>query len=398
MKKKSFLCLCLSATLAVSPVLTAYGALGPGEAVQSIPEGVSEEVWSRLNDQTIEFDEVSDLVRYFNPDLKAGLASGFATVDGVQRVYDEMRIHVKDLNNQAKNLRDSGGADSASGMVEYMTLTQTAKAYSKMADEMKPGVTKAKKAIDAGSDQAVKKMTAAVNQMMIGYNSAGANRTLLQKLLEANTAAYEAQKLRFQQAMATEADVLAAEKEVLSARSSLTQLENTIDSLGRMLGLMTGYSADSMPQIGQIPQVDLAVISSLDLEGDTQKAIGNNYDLITLRRTKSDRTTTGINTKEAEVSQATQEVTIQMQSLYQAVIQAKAAYDASCTSYEKAVLINGKSDRAFQLGMMSRVAYLQSQMALLQAEGAKQSAYNSLYQAYDTYQWAVRGIILQSGQ
>ncbi len=398
MKKHSLLCLFLSASLAASPVLTAYGALGPGDSMRSVPEGVSEEVWNRLNDQTIEFDEISDLLKYFNPDLNAGLASGADSLNGVQNTYDEMRIYVKDLNNRAKNLRDSGGTDSQSGMVEYMTLKGTSDAYSKAADDMKPVLTRFKKSFDTGTDQAVKTMSAAVSQIMIGYNSAQANRALLQKLLDTNNAAYEAQKLEFQQGMATEADLLASEKEVLSAQSSLIQLDHTIDNLRRMLGLMTGYSADATPQVGQIPQMDLAVFSSLDLEGDTQKAIGNNYDLISLRRAKSDGTTTGMSIKDAKVSQATQEISIQMQSLYRGVMQAKTAYEAACTSYEKAVLIGGKSDRALQLGMMNRVTYLQSQMALLQAEGTKQSAYNSLYQAYDAYQWAVNGIIQSSGQ
>ncbi len=47
------------------------------------------------------------------------------------------------------------------------------------------------------------------------------------------------------------------------------------------------------------------------------------------RERKSDRTTTSINIKAAEVSQAIQEVTIQMQSLYQIVLQAKTVYDAA---------------------------------------------------------------------
>ncbi|WP_367568812.1 TolC family protein [Lacrimispora sp.] len=404
MKKNGFLSFCLAGSLAVSTVMTSYGALGPGDALKSIPEGVSEETWSRLNDQTIEFDELYDLVRYFNPDLLSdiNLNEGISSLDDLEVMYEEMRLQIPELNKMVRDLKDAGMEeypDKESDIYQgYVDLKTAAKGLEESAKKSKTGMKSGKKRLDAGADQMAKSYTAIVSQMMIGYDSVQASRSLLQKMVEASQAAYDAQNLRFQQGMATEAEVLAANKELLSARSALQQLDHTGDSLKSSLALMTGYPADSLPQISSIPQVDPASLTALDLEGDTQKAINNNYGLIGQRRAKSDGTTTGVNMKEADLSRATQEVSVQMESMYQAVMQAKAAYDASCTSYEKAVLINGKSDRAFQLGMMSRVAYLQSQMALLQAEGAKQSAYNSLYQAYDTYQWAVRGIILQSGQ
>lgn len=404
MKKSGFLSLCLTGVLAASTVMTSYGALGPGDALKSIPEGVSEETWSRLNDQTIEFDELYDLVRYFNPDLLSdiNLNEGVSSLDDLEAMYEEMRLKIPELNKMVRDLKDAGMEEYQDKESEeyqgYVDLKMAAKSLEESAKKSKTSMKSGKKRLDAGADQMAKTYTAIVSQMMIGYDSVQASRSLLQKMVEASQAAYDAQNLRFQQGMATEAEVLAANKELLSASSALQQLDHTGDSLKSSLALMTGYPADSLPQISSIPQVDPASLTALDLEGDTQKAINNNYGLIGQRRAKSDGTTTGMNMKEADLSRATQEVSVQMESMYQAVMQAKAAYDASCTSYEKAVLINGKSDRAFQLGMMSRVAYLQSQMALLQAEGAKQSAYNSLYQAYDTYQWAVRGIILQSGQ
>lgn len=403
MKKSGFLSLCLTGVLAASTVMTSYGALGPGDALKSIPEGVSEETWSRLNDQTIEFDELYDLVRYFNPDLLSNtdINAGNDNLADLQTMYMEMRVMIPELNKMVREMKEAGIEtlpEESKERERYEDLKDAAKDLEESAKKSRDGLKKGKKQLNAGADQMAKTYTAIVSQMMIGYDSVQASRSLLQKMVEASQAAYDAQNLRFQQGMATEAEVLAANKELLSARSALQQLDHTGDSLKSSLALMTGYPADSLPQISSIPRVDPASLTALDLEGDTQKAINNNYGLIGQRRAKSDGTTTGVNMKEADLSRATQEVSVQMESMYQAVMQAKAAYDASCTSYEKAVLINGKSDRAFQLGMMSRVAYLQSQMALLQAEGAKQSAYNSLYQAYDTYQWAVRGIILQSGQ
>ena len=73
------------------------------------------------------------------------------------------------------------------------------------------------------------------------------------------------------------------------------------------------------------------------------------------------------------------------------MLQAKSAYDSACTAFEKASLDKAKADRSYQLGMLSKIQYLQTEMAYLQAEGEKSSAYNTYYQAYDTYQWGYPG-------
>ncbi|MEY8356827.1 TolC family protein [Lachnospiraceae bacterium 54-53] len=89
-----------------------------------------------------------------------------------------------------------------------------------------------------------------------------------------------------------------------------------------------------------------------------------------------------------------QNVAVAMESCYQEVMQAKSAYEAAGTAYEKAKLEKDRADRSYRLGMLGKISYLQAEMAFLQAKSEWQSAYNTLYQAYDTYQWAVEGISL----
>lgn len=401
MRNKKVWPVCLAAALTVSTVLPAYGAVGPGQAEQTIPEGVTTEQWSRLNDQTIEFDELSDLVRYFNPDLLNTVDSININVENTEYIDDEMRGYIRDLKDDADALKDSGAINSPEGMEQYMILSETVKALKSQADVTQRTIKKLKQsnsAINFNITHISRQFEFYADQIMIGYNNAAANRALLQKVAELSNAAYEAQQLGQKVGTATQTDVLSAQKEVLTAQSSLLSLDNTIDSLRRSLGLMTGYAADASPEIGNLPELDMQEIASLDLEADTTKAINNNYSLIDLRRASSDKTTTGMKTKQDSVSEGEQGVAVTMQSYYQAVKQAKTAYDAACTTYDKAVLDKGKAERSFQMGMLSKITYLQSQMAYLQAEGGKQSAYSTLYQAYTTYQWAVKGIIVDSAQ
>lgn len=403
MRNKKVWPICLAALLSASSVLPAYGAVGPGQAERPIPEGITTEQWNRLNDKTIEFDELSNLVRYFNPDLLNQVDSINSTLENLEYIYGaitgiEMKNDIKNLEDQAKALKDSGLLDE-NGVPLYMVLEGSVKSIKSEANRMEKTIKKLKQSnsrINTGITQATKQYEYYADQIMIGYNSAAANRALLQKATELSNSAYEAQQLGLQIGTATQNDVLSAKKELLSAQSALLSLDNTVNSLRRSLGLMTGYSADASPEIGKLPELDMQQIASLDLEADTAKAIGNNYKLINMRRTNSNKTTTGMASKQASVSEGEQNVAVTMQSLYQNLKQAKTAYEAALTSYEKAELDKGKAERSYQMGMLSKITYLQSQMAFLQAEGAKESAYSDLYQAYTTYQWAVKGIILDS--
>ena len=311
-----------------------------------------------------------------------------------------MKNKIKELEDQAKELKPTGMTNE-DGIPVYKVLEGTVKSIKTQTDKLQwtlKTLNQSNSQINSGITQASRQYEYYADQLMIGYNNAVANRALLQKASEVCNSAYEAQQLGQQVGTATQNDVLSAKKEVLTTQASVLSLDQTVDGLRRSLALMTGYSLDSLPNVGDLPELDLSAISNLDLEGDTAKAIGNNYDLIDMRRTNSNKTSTGMENKKARVSEAEQNVAVTMQSFYQNLKQAKTAYEAANTSYEKAVLDKGKAERSFQMGMLSKITYLQSQMAFLQAEGAKQSAYAELYQAFTTYQWAVKGIIVDSAK
>lgn len=394
MKKKSRRAVCMTLLLSLLAGISAYGA-GPGETGIQIPDGVTEEEWAKLNDSLLEYGELYNQVRYFNTSMQNADAKIQDVLDGIKRQCDGMRRSVRENKDDAKELKDSGANKTMEGMVEYMTLEMTSKIVGSAADRVQRTLNvmaRSDSSLNTNLDIGAKTMTSYASQIMIGYNSALSGQATLKKLEELSAAVYETQCLSRQVGMATEADVISAQKDLLSAQSSLMQIDNTVDSLKRSLCLMTGYSLDNMPQIGGLPELDLSVLDAIDLEADTQKAISNSNEVINARHEAAKSTVTMKN-REASEAEASQKVAVTMQSLYQDLRQAKTAYDAACVSYEKAVLEKGKADRSYQLKMLGKIQYLQAEMAFLQAEGTKQSAYNSLYQAYTTYQWAVEGIL-----
>ena len=398
MKKSAILTFCMAAGLAVSFIIPVYGSTGPCQKENPVPNGITKEQWDKLNDQTIEFNELSDLVRYFNPGIQNTTDTIYDSLENQRYIQNEMKRYIMDLNDEADELKNSGAADTAHGMEQYMILSQTVKSMKASAEKMGRSLTymdRSNSSVQSNITQAVKSNTYYADQVMISYNNTLANRNTLIKAAELSNAALETQKLSVKQGISTETDILSAQKEAQSAQNSLLKLDQTIDSLRSSLCLMTGYSKDTTPAIGNLPAIDSGAISAINLEADTAKAIGNNYNLISERHTASNHSTTGMNNKIARVSEGEQNVAITMQSYYQALLQENNAYEAACTSFEKAVLEKDKADRSYQTGILSKIGYNQAQLSYLKAESAKQNAYGSLYQAYDTYQWAVNGVIMK---
>lgn len=390
----------------IAAALTVYTAFpvfaaGPGQAEDPKPEEVTQEQWNRLNDQTIEFDELPDLVRYFNPNIQNITQNIDVSLDDMKYINDQVRRQIIDLQDDADKLKDSGGIGTAEGMDQYIQLNINLKVLKATADSLTKSynyMNRADSSVKSNITFAAKNYNYYADQIMIGYNSALSNKGMIEKIVELSNAAYEAQTLSKQLGLATDANLLSAQKDLLLAKGSLIKINSTIDNLSRSLCMMTGYAADAAPAIGVLPQLSDETIAALNLEADTDKAVSNNYDVISARHGSSGKTTTGMKNKDQNVSDSEQNVKITMQAYYQGILQSKSAYEAASTAFQKATLEKDKADRSFNLKMISKIQYLQAQMAYLKAQGEKDSAYNTYYQAYNTYQWAIQGIIMDSAK
>ena len=164
---------------------------------------------------------------------------------------------------------------------------------------------------------------------------------------------YELAQTKQQAGMATQADVLSANEQLLNARASLETIQESQDEIYRSLCLMVGQETDGSLTIAEIPSADVSKIDSYDLESDTQKAIGNNYTLMSERHTSSGGTTSGVNNKKRNVAESEENLKIQMESLYNDILQKKQELEAEKTAYEKAVQEKNLADTKYSLGMMS---------------------------------------------
>lgn len=91
------------------------------------------------------------------------------------------------------------------------------------------------------------------------------------------------------------------------------------------------------------------------------------------------------------IDEGDQKLTIEMRRLYQEVQDKKAAYEAAQTGFAAAQLSRDAAERQYQLGLLSQVQYIGTQISYYQKKAEKESANLNLLQAMENYDWGVLG-------
>ena len=191
--------------------------------------------------------------------------------------------------------------------------------------------------------------------------------------------------------MATDTDVESAQKAFQSAGSRQQTLDDQLTGLKQQLLYMTGWSYDAQSDVGAPPVPDLSRIEAMDFEADLNRAIGNNYTLIE-QRSVSGKSTASHTAKFRTLEESEAKLKIQLESLYQAVLEGKMTYEAAQTALESARITMKGTETKYQMGMVGRLEYLQLKTAYLQQKMAADQAALSLVQDMETYYWAVEGL------
>lgn len=378
------------------------------------------ETAARLQDNKMEFDELQNLIKEYNPsiinarnELKSAENDKNAVVGGFQSDIEDLKSTLNDLKDQRKELKSSAKENHAENSPEYQfALAQLNAAIAQIEggyddkgnkvsgalDQLSKGSNSYRKNVDKGlekgekaMDTPIRQMTQATEGLMITYNSLIDTQATLNKSIELYEVLLESTKRQVSLGLGTETDILSAESDLMGMRSSADKVDQAVIQLRSQLCSLTGWAADANPEIGGIPAADVSKIAAMDLSSDTVKAIKNNQTLMGTRHASSGKTTAGVKNKALNVNEQEQKLTIEMQRLYNEVQAKKLAYDAGTAAFEKAKIAKNGADVQYRSGIISRVQYLATELQYVQAEGTWKAADNGLFQAILNYEWAVDG-------
>ena len=418
----------------VLPFLTAaaLASFSPMQALAENPQFAHDEAtWARLQDNTMEYDELSLLVEEYNPNYQNEQASYNDTkndddaaeirkdaknsADDMYDSAEDLRDQAEDLSDQADDLSDQAEAAREAGNVALAAQLQAGAAsymagYAPLMSAAAMTQNSALKSdISADSsyvDSDMRKIKHIKNQKGIvvstqnlfnSYNQLRINADLIQKNVEVMEAAANAAQTQASIGMATQADVLKAQKNLQSIKSTQTETLSSLETLRQNLCMMTGWSYNAQPEIKEVPQADLAAIDQINLEADRQKALENNYDLQYSKRALNNmqENSTDKKNQERTVKNLEQSISASMTNLYNDIQQKKIAWQLAQAELATEQQSMSAVETKRGLGMVSDLEYLQAQSSFLGKQIAERTANMALFQAGETYNGAVNGYLSQ---
>ena len=397
-RKNQFLALGLAEVLTAASAVPAFAGYAPtGPGAEPEPEKYDAATLSKLQDNVLEYDELALRVREYNPNISEAWRKYGESKEDYQNMLTELESTYDDsMDNIDAVLKPLKQAEKLmpqlKGTVKQMSSLKSG--YHSLVQGIRDTVTNwdTSKRNTSQIRQYEKQVISGAQSAMIGYNTIVDNKATLETMVDL----YQKQCDMYQRMAAlglvNQTDVVSAQTSLIGAKSQLASLQSQEDSVYRTLCLLLGYDTDSGVEIRNLPDFDMSRLDGMNLEADTKKAIGNNYTLIGQRTSAKGETNAQIAARLNTIEEGEQKLTIEMQRLYQDVLDKKAAYEAAMTGYEAAEKSNGAAQRQYQNGLLSEMQYVGTQISYNQKKAAKESAELDLWTAMNAYDWGIEGL------
>lgn len=393
-----------SMTAATMAFLLAASAPFQAFAEEANPDSSYSVDQERLTDNQLDYDEIGARVKeYYGP-----IKSAYNMVRGMTEDQGQIAVNERtmsdDLISQARAAedlaKDQTGMDQMINKATAKALRKTANQMRTMANNMDRSLSR-KNSSEKQIDRQANSLILNVEMMLNQYQQLQSQRTIAAKGVELATAAKQLQNTMQAQGMAVDADVLSAAASLSSGQSQLNTLDAGIEQICKMLCSFTGYDEASNPVFGEVPAADPSYIATVNVAEDKEKAVNNNYELISLRgqtgggmtdlQIRTSKTTTQIANKLRNVEYSEENVRSNIQALYDAMEEKNSSYSAAKTAYESGQISWQAAQVQKANGMLSNIQYMQQELAWLQAQSGYKCADLALQQAIQNYKWAVAG-------
>lgn len=373
-------------------------------ADQTDPNVAYEQEQQLLSDGHLDYGEIEGRVKNYYGPMKSAYDMAKGMVEDQADIAVNERIMASDLLSQADVAEDM--AEEQTGMDQAISAA-TAKALRQSARQMRNAASMMGQSLKKTSsterqvDRQANSLIMNVQSMMNQYEQLVSQRAMAAKGVELARTARALQDTMQSQGMAVDSDVLSAAASLSSAQSQLASLDAGMEQIYKLLCSFTGYDPASGVTFGAIPSADLAAIDAIDVNADKEKAVNNNYNLISLRsstgggmtdfQARTTKTTTQTENRLRNVEYSENAVRSDIQALYDQILEKRAAYDAAKTAYESGKMVWDAAQIQKQNGSLSQIQYLQQELAWLTAESGYHCAGLELQQAIQNYRWAVAG-------
>ena len=348
----------------------------------------SEEEWSKLMDNNLEYSEIEDLVNNFNPSISAAWTSYTSNISNLDYSIKDLEIARRELRLLSDNSKEE---QEFSNVYLY---TAQANALNKVIESMNKAKTSLSKISSTNRPirQAAMQLTNGVKLMFISYDSLLKSEELLNEQLKLYEGMKTAAKAAESSGMSTSAEYTKTQLQAQEVRNNLDSLVAGKESLRKSLIMLCGWSEQDNPNIVPITDVDLSKIDTFNPDEDIKKAIGNNFTLIEFRNTKYKKSLGMKESRALSEEQMEANLKTNLNSLYVDVQSKKSDYEAAKLSLETADINDNIANVKLQNKMISGVEYQGERLKNLQSRQAFETARMELLKSMEVYEAAVAGM------
>ena len=343
------------AAFALSAAVAATGMFSVPAGAASPEFARSEEEWARLRDNVLEYEEIEDLIREYNVTVQTNYENWLKADSGKTRedYVEEAERVVDDYYNQAANASDE--------------LTMITSEYQARMAELQVQST-----IDAAEDSTTAQWSNEKTEKSLEFTRRQQNSSV---------------------GMATYADVLSAQQNLQNLDAQILSLQNQIENTRQNLIVMLGWAQDAQPEIRPMPALDLNRIAAMNPEADLEAAYANDYTLKADQRKLENSVTVSAQTVHASaVENDKQQIAIALNSAYQSVLAAKAAYDQAALNLDVAEGTFSSAQAKQRVGVGTAMETLQAEAGLASSQSDLEVKGLQLFAAMETYDWVKKGV------
>lgn len=341
----------------------------------------TEEKWASLRDNVMEYGELKDLIHEYNPTVRSN-RSAYKDQKGkdLNDVYEQYMNDIDDIWDQA---------DAAEDDVTWASMRFSAGLLTKQADNNYQDADMEK----IQYDQQEAALVYQAQQMMVSLQQAEYNIKNLENTKALLQSQYEFTRAQAAAGMATQIDVLTAQKSVQDQDTAILAAQKNKENVHRNLCLMLGWDADVQPEILAVPEPDMSRIDTLNPDGDAEAALANNYDVRYYEKKAGNLSSQDlIESNQASIQNAKDTAVRSLKTQYNTVLTARDALNAAQSQLAAEQSKLNKASASLAAGQITNLEYQTTLNAVMTAESDVNTKKLQLLVALEGYDWNVKGL------
>ena len=229
-------------------------------------------------------------------------------------------------------------------------------------------------------------------QMMVSLQQAEDNIKNLENTKALLQSQYEFTRAQAAAGMATQIDVLTAQKSVQDQDTAILAAQKNKENVHRNLCLMLGWDADAQPEILAVPEPDMSRIDTLNPDGDAEAALANNYDVRYYEKKAGNLSSQDlIESNQASIQNAKDTAVRSLKTQYNTVLTARDALNAAQSQLAAEQSKLNKASASLAAGQITNLEYQTTLNAVMTAESDVNTKKLQLLVALEGYDWNVKG-------